>query len=84
MKDAKPLNRTADRRKSMPYSEDELDRIFSRTRGKCHLCHGQLARSNYAREGERGAWEVEHSVPRSRGGTDHLNNLFASHIECNR
>lgn len=30
------------------------------------------------------AWEIEHSVPRSKGGTDHGNNLFGAHITCNR
>lgn len=34
--------------------------------------------------GRKGAWEVEHSVPRSNGGSEHLNNLYAAHISCNR
>jgi hypothetical protein len=68
----------------MPWTNDKLDRIFKRTDGNCHLCHQPLARCNYANEGARGAWEVEHSVPRSKGGTDRMNNLYAAHIECNR
>lgn len=32
----------------------------------------------------RSGWEIDHSVPRARGGTDHLNNLFPAHISCNR
>lgn len=68
----------------MSYTVEQLDLIYQRTSGKCHLCHDPLARSNYARFGERGAWEVEHSVPRARGGTDRLNNLYAAHICCNR
>ena len=34
--------------------------------------------------GRRGAWEVEHSVPRANGGTNHGNNLYGAHINCNR
>ena len=68
----------------MRYTDDELDRIYSRTRGKCHICHGQLARINYGLGQAKGTWEVEHSVPRSKGGADHLNNLFPAHITCNR
>jgi len=68
----------------MAYTNDELDRIFRRTTGKCHLCGVNLTRSNHARQGARGAWEVEHSVPRSKGGTDRMSNLYAAHITCNR
>ena len=63
---------------------DRLDRIFSRTDGHCHICHKRLCFGNYAAIGKRGAWEIEHSRPRSRGGTDHLNNLYAACVSCNR
>ncbi|MGD0496198.1 MAG: HNH endonuclease signature motif containing protein [Candidatus Bathyarchaeia archaeon] len=36
------------------------------------------------RLGKRGAWEVDHSRPLSRGGTDYLRNLVPSCVECNR
>ena len=49
-----------------------------------HLCHKKLAYNNYGRAGRRGAWEIEHSVPRARGGADHLNNLKPACIGCNR
>ena len=68
----------------MRYSDDQLSRIYDRTDGYCHLCYKKLSFSNYARSGFRGAWEVEHSIPRSRGGTDHPNNLYAACIPCNR
>lgn len=65
---------------------DEATRraVYERTRGHCHLCHGPLAYSNYGNHGARGAWEIDHSVPRARGGTDHLNNLYPAHTSCNR
>lgn len=68
----------------MAYTSSDLERIFSRTNGCCHICHVQLSFSNYSESGRRGAWEVEHGVPRAKGGTDHGNNLWAAHITCNR
>lgn len=67
----------------MPVN-DNLATVFARTTGKCHLCGKQLCFSNYGKPQGRGRWEVEHSIPRSKGGTDHGNNLFASCIPCNR
>lgn len=67
----------------MSYTLEQLDKIFNRTSGYCHLCHKQMVRSNYGLTGERGAWQVEHSVPRAKGGTDNMNNLFAAHVACN-
>lgn len=68
----------------MGYSKEKLDTIFARTDRRCHICGKGLCRKNYARPGARGAWEVEHSKPRAREGTDHGNNLYAAHIRCNR
>ena len=68
----------------MKDTKERLNKIFDKTRGKCHLCHKLLVFSNYGVMYSRGAWEIEHSIPRSKGGTDHLNNLYASCIKCNR
>ncbi len=68
----------------MAYDNAKLKSIYDRTTGYCHICHKKLSFTNYARPGRKGAWEVEHSLPRSKGGTDHGNNLFAACIDCNR
>ncbi|OLB93244.1 MAG: endonuclease [Acidobacteria bacterium 13_2_20CM_2_57_12] len=68
----------------MPYSDAELTRIYDRTSGYCHICKRKMSFTNYGKFGARGAWEVEHSVPRAKRGTDHGNNLFGAHISCNR
>lgn len=68
----------------MTFDKEQLDRIFDRTSGRCHICAKQLCRNNYGKSGARGAWEIEHSVAKCNGGTDHANNLFAAHISCNR
>jgi 5-methylcytosine-specific restriction endonuclease McrA len=68
----------------MPFTRAELKNIYDRTSGYCHICHRKMSFTNYGRPRERGAWEIEHSVPQSKGGTDHGNNLFGAHITCNR
>jgi hypothetical protein len=68
----------------MSYDNATLQKIYDRTTGYCHICKKKLSFSNYGRIDEKGAWEIEHSHPRSKGGSDRLNNLYASCISCNR
>lgn len=68
----------------MAFKEAELNQIYDRTSGRCHICHKKLAFKNYGAVGSRAAWEVEHSIPQAKGGTDHLNNLYPACISCNR
>lgn len=68
----------------MKSPNDNLKRVYEKTNGKCHLCGRGLCFRNHGRAGARGAWEIEHSRPRAKGGTDHGNNLFPAHIPCNR
>lgn len=58
--------------------------IYDRTNGSCHICGLKLAFSNYGLLGRRRAWEIDHSVPSSRGGSSHGNNLYPACISCNR
>jgi 5-methylcytosine-specific restriction endonuclease McrA len=68
----------------MKYTPEKLRLIYDRTDGRCHICRKTLSFVNYGNQGSKGAWEVEHSKARARGGTDHGNNLYASCIYCNR
>lgn len=61
------------------YSESDLDRIYERTDGRCHLCYAPLDRGKYGSE-----WEIDHSKARASGGSDHINNLFPACRSCNR
>lgn len=63
---------------------DEAKRVavFEKGNGECHYCEKELSLYNRSRFG-RGAWEVEHSIPRANGGTDHLNNLVPACWTCN-
>ncbi|MGH8222270.1 MAG: HNH endonuclease [Woeseiaceae bacterium] len=66
------------------YDVARRKEIFKKTNGRCHLCGRRIALKNYGEQDARGAWEVDHSVPRAEGGSDNLNNLVPAHIECNR
>src|SRR5260370_42060805 len=67
----------------MAYTHTELRQIYDRTSGYCHVCRKKLSFTNYGRPGDKGAWHVDHSKPRAKGGTDHGNNLYAACINCN-
>lgn len=66
------------------YTPQQLREIYDRTGGECHICHKKLAFTNHGDHGEKGAWDVDHSVPRKKGGTDHGNNLVPACTSCNR
>ena len=68
----------------MPYTDRQLNAIYDRTSGYCHICGKKLSFVNYAKLGRRGSWEVEHSKPKAKGGTSYLSNLSAACIACNR
>ena len=62
-------------------SPEKRRRIFERTNGKCHLCGKSHDFEEY---GAGGTWEIDHSVPKAKGGTDRVNNLNVCCISCNR
>ncbi|MDP3573860.1 MAG: HNH endonuclease, partial [Archangium sp.] len=66
------------------WDESRKRQIFDRSSGYCHICTSRLSFRNYAQEGQSGAWHVDHSIPRSRGGSDRLSNLYPACIDCNR
>jgi len=68
----------------MKADSKKLRRIYEKTSGKCHLCHKKLAFMNYAKSNAKASWEIEHSTPKSKEGTDHLNNLYPACVSCNR
>lgn len=42
-----------------------------------------IYKSSYGKASEMG-WEIDHSKPKSKGGTDHLNNLRPLQTRANR
>ena len=67
----------------MTKDKQQLRKIYDRTDGYCHICRKKLSFKNYGKNGLKGAWHKDHSVPRSKGGADHMNNYFAACIKCN-
>ncbi len=65
-------------------NKDALDYIYGKTKGYCYHCGKKIARKNYGRFRERGAWEVDHGNSRDRGGVDDKRNWIPSCIPCNR
>lgn len=56
-------------------NREKLRAVFEKTGGFCWYCGVQLQ--------PLGVWEVEHQTPRSRGGSDSLDNLVAACRPCN-
>ncbi len=62
---------------SMPLkvvSAEDRSYVLARQGGTCFSCEKRLV----------GYWELDHHVPRSRGGGDDLDNRRALCVECNR
>lgn len=68
----------------MKFTHDDINEIYDRTSGYCHICHKKLSFKNYGLLGARGCWEIEHSNPKKNGGTHRKNNLYPACIRCNR
>ena len=67
----------------MAYDNQTLKAVFAKTDGKCHICHKRVCFKNYGLQGARGAWHVDDSLPRGKGGAYHFNNYLPAHIRCN-
>lgn len=68
----------------MGYDDELLSNIYDKTTGYCRYCGKKLSWKNYGVLSAKGAWEVDHGIPLSRGGTDYLMNLWPVCIDCNR
>ena len=70
----------------MSYTDNQLQRIYEKTGGRCACCGKQLSFGNYGTFGigRRGHWEVGHWRSRASGGSNRLSNLLAMCFDCNR
>jgi len=59
--------------------------VYSKTGGKCWYCGAQTwQRGPYTRGGDfRDSFEMDHYIPRKKGGTDDLANLVPCCASCN-
>jgi len=74
------------------FSEERQDQVWDKgkkVRGKNPDLYRKDSQGNilykpsYGKQSEMG-WEIDHSKPKSKGGTDHLNNLNPLQWEENR
>ena len=49
-------------------------RLFKKQNGKCHYCNKQLSHTKST---------IDHIIPRSKGGTDTIDNFVVACYECN-
>lgn len=68
----------------MPYTKKELRAVYDKNNGYCWHCRKKLAFENYGDTGAKGAWEVDHSRSKDKGGTDYFRNLVPACVPCNR
>lgn len=57
--------------------------LFLRQRGLCHLCGEVMSMANPGDRLKPRDANIDHYVPRSRGGSNAMSNLRAAHYECN-
>lgn len=62
------------KRKRKKFTKEERKIIYQKNDEICYLCGGNITLSSF---------EIEHRIPKSKGGTDDLNNLFPCCHCCN-
>jgi 5-methylcytosine-specific restriction endonuclease McrA len=53
---------------------------------KCHICNGSIDYSApriVGRKGWQNGLHLDHVIPLSKGGSDHIENVKPSHAKCN-
>lgn len=61
---------------------DRLRRQVARGHPPCHLCHEPIDYS--LKSPDPYSFEIDHVIPRSKGGADTVDNLAPAHRRCNR
>lgn len=81
---AKKYNTRTD---GQPFDQDEVDDVWKKAFGSEETgkdcCDAPIEKSAYGKTGRYG-WEIDHIKPRSKGGTDHPDNLQPLHRKNNR
>ena len=69
------------------YAADALNAVYDLCHdgktGRCYYCGKAISFKNYGRVGEKGAWEVDHFIPESRGGIHSFENWVPACVPCN-
>ncbi len=65
------------------HHEHVRERVWAMTGGKCFYCHVELLKDSTCEGNPRHVFEVDHLVPKSLGGPDHLANFVPACAGCN-
>lgn len=68
----------------MSLKEGKLDRIYWKNFGMCSGCGKRLVREMHGAVGHPDEWQVDHDIPKSRGGSNNIDNLWPMCAACNR
>ena len=68
----------------MGFDVETINDVYDKTGGYCSYCRKKLSFKNYGKPESHGAWEIDHSNPKSKGGTDYFRNLVPACVNCNR
>jgi len=64
----------SNRQARQSLSRSERTRILAKTDGRCHICGGLIGKS---------AWQADHVLAHSAGGTHSADNYLPAHALCN-
>lgn len=67
----------------MNYSKSDRQYVLEKSGGRCNYCRKNLRLGAHGLSQDQGGWHVDHSRPRSGGGSQHRNNLVAACVRCN-
>ena len=69
------------------FSNDQLKKIFERTKGHCHFCGDKVIFDKYGCKNINdldGAWESDHVIQKAKGGNVKEENCLPACVRCNR
>ena len=64
--------------------ENTLKAIFQKSRGCCHFCGDPLIFEKYDVGNEKGSWNIDHVIQKSKGGLKGIDNCLPACVPCNR
>lgn len=70
----------------MGFNPDKRDKVLEKSNGVCAYCKKDLRANHFVPNGERKKkfMTVDHIIPKSKGGSNKLDNLTASCGKCNQ
>ena len=70
----------------MGFDVEKREKVLEKSNGLCSCCKKDLRANHFVAKGERikKLMTVDHIIPKSKGGSNKLDNLTASCYKCNQ